>query len=376
MNVDISARPVVSTRRRFLPTDPSGTPSVDRLLLRLGMGRLLDEGLTAHPGRNDNWAGLTERGQAVFVKRIGGTPAESLRRFHRVLAFERAATAAAHPIRAPRLLGSDEDARLLVFELVEEARTGSDLAAEDAFDEELSRRAGRTLAALHVLRPNGELPGSPPSVPSASWFDALPWPVFAAASAGTLEAWRLLQGDGALHGALRELWAGQEGAPSTPVHGDVRLDQFLFGSDDALMLTDWEEFGLGEPARDLGAFAGDLLYRAVLKVPSGLDHGSGGPAPHDQVVRAGVAELDRMAPLVAAFWSGYTTLRPEAASDPRLLERATAFAGWHLLDRLLASARMQSRLTAAERAAAGIGRTALLTPQAFVTVLGWGGPLA
>lgn len=376
MDVDIAARPDTGTRRRFLPTDPSGTPSVDQLLLRLGMGRLLDAGLAAHPGRNDNWAGLTESGQAVFVKRIGGAPAESLRRFHRVLAFERAAAAAAHPIPTPRLLGSDEDARLLVFELLEGAGAGSDLAAEDAFDEALSRRAGRALAALHALPVDGELHASPLSLPAQSWFEALPWAVFSAASGGTLEAWRLLQQDDALHDALRALRAGQQGVRTAPVHGDVRLDQFLIGSDGALMLTDWEEFGLGDPARDLGAYAGDWLYRAVLKVPSGLHHGPAAEAPHEQVVRAGVAELGRVAPLVAGFWSGYTALRPEAAADTGLLERATAFAGWHLLDRLLASAHARSRVTAAERAAAGIGRTALLAPQAFVTVLGWGGPLA
>ncbi|MDT0433610.1 MULTISPECIES: class V lanthionine synthetase subunit LxmK [Streptomyces] len=382
MDVDIAAPQTAAARRRLTPTDLSATPAVDLLLRRLGTGPLLAEGLSAHPGRNDNWAGRTESGRSVFVKRIGGTEGESARRFQRVLAFERESAAAGRPVAAPRLLGSDDTARLLVFALVEDASAGSELAADDAFDAVTARRAGETLAALHALRPVADLAPSPRSLPPLSSFDALPWSAYATASAGTLETWRLLQGDPALHGALRELEAAQERACPTPVHGDVRLDQFLIGADGRLLLADWEEFGLGDPARDLGAFAGEWLHRAVLGVPAALrgtpDAGTEeARVAHGDVVRTAVAELERVAPLIEAFWSGYAERRVSAlVVDPELLARATAFAGWHLLDRLLASASRHSRLTAAERAAAGIGRTALLTPQAFVTVLGWGGPLA
>lgn len=386
MRVDTLATPGAGTRRTLAPADLSGFPSIGTLLARLGAGVLLAEGLTAYPGRNDNWAGATDSGLAVFVKHIGGDPAESLRGFRRVMAFERlAGDAATGPVPHPRLIGSDEAARLLVFDLVEDAASGSDLASDDRFDAALAHRAGRVLAGLHSLRPGARgasagseaLDTSPMHLPPLANFAALPWSRYTGASAGTLEAWRLLQGDTALHDALRDLRSREERAPRTPMHGDMRLDQLLLDSDGRLLLADWEEFRSGDPARDLGGFAGDWLYRAVLKVPSGLAQAPGVPVAHEEVVRTGVAELAEVTPLIAAFRSGYADVRPEATeADPGLFVRATAFAGWHLLDRLLASASARARLTAAERAAAGVGRTALRTPEAFVPVLGWEGPQA
>ncbi|MFF6998232.1 class V lanthionine synthetase subunit LxmK [Streptomyces sp. NPDC008313] len=383
MTVDTMARTDEHARRRIAPADLSDFPAVPGLLERLGAGTLTPETVSAFPGRNDNWAGTTTLGRPVFVKRIGGEAAESLRRFRRVLRFERAVAEAtadgAHHLPRPRLIGSDETARLLAFDLVQDASPGSDLAARDAFDTALARRAGRIVATLHALRPADRegIEDAPPPLPPLGHLRALPWALYTRASAGALEAWRLLQGDSALHEALRGLRADEARAPRAPIHGDLRLDQFLTAPDGTVLLTDWEEFRLGDPARDLGGFAGEWLHRAVLKMPAGLHRSPGEPVSHDEVVATGTAELARVTPLIGAFHDGYTKARPDAvAQDPDLLVRATAFAGWHLLDRLLASAERSARLGAAERAAAGIGRTALLAPDAFVSVLGWEGTQA
>ncbi|WP_129307299.1 class V lanthionine synthetase subunit LxmK [Streptomyces sp. L2] len=384
MTVDTMAPPDERTRRRLAPADLSDFPAVPALLHRLDLGDFTEEALQAFPGRNDNWAGPTTRDRSVFVKHIGGPAEESLRRFRRVLAFERAAAAADEradgvPMPRPKLIGSDEATRLLAFELVADSVSGSDLASRDEFDETLAHEAGRIVGALHALRPadGTGIEDTPAPLPPLGHLRALPWAAYVRASAGALEAWRLLQGDSALHQALHDLRAAESRAPRTPVHGDLRLDQFLTAPGSPMLLTDWEEFRHGDPARDLGAFAGDWLYRAVLKVPSGLAQAPGVPVSHAEVVATGTAELARVTPLIGAFHRGYGQVRPGAAAlDPGLLARATAFAGWHLLDRLLASAEHSARLSAAERAAAGIGRTALLSPAAFVSVLGWEGTQA
>ncbi|MFR0359366.1 class V lanthionine synthetase subunit LxmK [Streptomyces sediminimaris] len=383
MTVDIMARTDQHARRRIAPADLSGFPAVAGLLERLGAGTFTQETLSAYPGRNDNWAGTTTRGRSVFVKHLGGEAAESLRRFRRVLRFEQAVSAAAagggRPVPRPRLIGSDEAARLLAFELVEGAAPGSDLAARDEFGTDLAQRAGRIIATLHTLRPADRtgIESAPLPLPALGHLRALPWALYTRASAGALEAWRLLQGDTALHEALRELRGDEARAPGTLIHGDLRLDQFLSAPDGRVLLTDWEEFRHGDPARDLGGFAGDWLHRAVLKVPAGLQRNPAAAVSHDEVVATGTTELARVTPLIAAFHHGYTTARPDAVErDPDLLVRATAFAGWHLLDRLLATAERSARLGATERAAAGIGRTALLSPRAFVSVLGWEGTQA
>ncbi|ARP73116.1 hypothetical protein LK07_28770 [Streptomyces pluripotens] len=374
------APPDERTRRRLAPADLSDFPAIPALLHRLDLGDFTEEALHAFPGRNDNWAGTTTRGRAVFVKHIGGQDEESLRRFRRVLAFERAASACdGEPIPRPRLIGSDEAARLFAFELVADSASGSDLASRDEFDAALAHEAGRIVGALHALRPDDGTPieNAPAPLPPLGHLCALPWAAYTRATAGALEAWRLLQGDRVLHQALHDLRAAESRALRTPVHGDLRLDQFLTAPGSPMLLTDWEEFRHADPARDLGAFAGDWLYRAVLKVPAGLSQVPGVPVSHEEVIATGTAELARVTPLIGAFHRGYGRLRPDAvAQDPGLLARATAFAGWHLLDRLLASAEHSARLSAAERAAAGIGRTALISPDAFVPVLGWEEPQA
>ncbi|MFF9351842.1 class V lanthionine synthetase subunit LxmK [Streptomyces sp. NPDC014734] len=380
MTIDSMARTGEHTRRRIAPADLSDFPAVPGLLSRLGTGTFTEETLSAYPGRNDNWAGTTTRGRPVFVKHIGGETTEALRRFRRVLGFERAASTVTDDgdgsIPRPRLIGSDETARLLAFDLVADASSGSDLAARDEFGTSLAREAGRIIATVHELRPadRADIEDTPPPLPPLGHLRALPWALYTRASAGALEAWRLIQGDAALHEALRGLRADEARAPHTPVHGDLRLDQFLTTPDGRTLLTDWEEFRFGDPARDLGAFAGEWLYRAVLKVPAGLPRTPGAPVSHDEIVAAGTAELARVTPLIGAFRHGYARARPDAVGqDPGLFTRATAFAGWHLLDRLLATAERSARLGAAERAAAGIGRTALLSPHSFVSVLGWEG---
>ncbi|MFG2310757.1 class V lanthionine synthetase subunit LxmK [Streptomyces sp. NPDC048566] len=375
---DTLARPDERARRRLTPADLSDFPAVQELLSGLGLGVLTDGSLSAYPGRNDNWVGTTTRGTPVFVKHIGGEPSESLRRFRRVVSFEKAvATAPGAAFPRPRLIGSDETARLLVFDLVADSSSGSDLAARDAFGADLAREAGRMVASVHALRPAGpaDIDDTPPPLPPLGHLRALPWALYTRASAGALEAWRLMQGDAALCEALHGLRRDEARAPHAPIHGDLRLDQFLTAPGSPMLLTDWEEFRRGDPARDLGGFAGEWLFRAVLQVPAALPQASGTPVSHTEIVAAGTAELARVTPLVAAFHHGYTAVRPDAAADdPDLLRRATAFAGWHLLDRLLATAERSARLGAAERAAAGIGRTALLSPDAFVSVLGWKGP--
>lgn len=97
-------------------------------------------------------------------------------------------------------------------------------------------------------------------------------------------------------------------------------------------------------------------------------HDPGTTLSHNLIVERGSAEIAQVRPLVSAFWQGYRD--SSVPIDPGLAERATSFAGWHLLDRLLATAGMQTRLRPVDLAAAGIGRTALLAPARFTATIG------
>lgn len=354
-------------------------PDVCSALDRMGIARFADEAPAARPGRNDNWAGRTEDGREIFVKRITGDRVAALARFDRERAAHAflAAEAGAVAVRTPALLGADREALVLVYERLEDAEAGSRLAEDGHFGEERCAEAGHLVGTLHA-QPVHALPVSlgtdtardPLRGWRASGLSCLDLRRYTASSAGELGVWELLQHDRRLHRALGDLSASSSRAPVVPCHSDLRLDQFL-RTGRTLHLVDWEEFGPADPARDVGGFAGEWLYRAARRMFTELDTEGDGVVDdtHGAFMHSGRQQLDAVRPLVAAFWRGYRAARGPAA-DRALAERAVAFAGWHLFDRVFAAAVHASRVTEVSRGIAGVGRSALLTPARFMATVG------
>ncbi|MFE7271150.1 class V lanthionine synthetase subunit LxmK [Streptomyces sp. NPDC057623] len=361
----------ISARERapgVQPVDLADVPYVDELLIRLGVGRFDPTTVGSVLGRNDNWVGTTAGGTPVFVKRLTeGDRAVRMRRTETICA------AARGRLDTPRLIGTDPDHALLVFEYLPSAETGADLAADDSFDETLCDRIGSALAAVHGLDAEGFDTSEHPLPPVAN-LDALPLRYYTQASAAELAMWRLLHADAPLAQALRELRSSDvERTPSrTPIHGDVRLDQFLL-ADGTLYVTDFEESRMGDPARDIGAFAGEWLYQAAAAIPLTLADASplGHTATHEEIIATGVVEIEQRSPNVRHFFRSYLDAAPTpVAEDKELGVRAAAYAGWHMLDRMLATAARSATLSPITKAAAGIGRTVLLSPADFTSSLG------
>ncbi|MGW7081691.1 class V lanthionine synthetase subunit LxmK [Streptomyces sp. NPDC054866] len=357
-------------RKEFLPADLSQTPQVNALLADLGLGHLDPGDVVSYPGRNKNWAGATSSGRRVFVKQLQGRDREGRARLERAVSFEhvRAARADTGPL-SPPCLGWDESTCLMAFELLEEAESGSDRAGrDDGFGPDWCRRAGRMIAATHQLPP----PPAERTEPSATFFplghfEALPLHTFSNSSRAELEAWALIQRDDAVIEALNQLHTASAHARRRPVHADLRLDQFLI-SQGELYLSDWEEFRLADPARDIGSFTGEWLHRAVLAATP--DDAGAGLTRTGAVARM-TAEIERIRPRISAFWHGYRETLDETPAVG-LEVRATAYAGWHLYDRLLAGASQIPRLGAFSRAAAGIGRNIVLSAERFTAAVGLG----
>ena len=366
----------------YKPPELDAHPEVEALLRRLGHGPYLRDTLTAPPGRNDCWAGRTADGTRVFTKRLLGTRDDVARRMRNLRAFDRcAATALTHPaLCGPRVTGLDAEAGVVAFAYVEEARGGAQLMVQETFTATLAHGVGEAVGQLHAARPGPDVTGESgaaaptarPAHPDLGMLRAVPLAVHERLSFGETQAWGLMQRDTRLVAALEALREREERAPRVPVHGDLRVDQLLV-TRDGFHLADWEEFGPGDAARDVGSFTGEWLYRSVLDIVTsrGDAHFRDEAFDHPRVLRRGAEKLHRLLPLVRAFWSGYLAARPGAcAADPGLPARATAFAGLHTLDRLIAAAQRRPRLSAVERAAAGVGRRALLDPGRFASVLG------
>ncbi|MFE1317382.1 class V lanthionine synthetase subunit LxmK [Kitasatospora phosalacinea] len=356
------------------PVPLDQVPEVGRALERLGVAPFADPAPTSRAGRNDNWAGRTTDGREVFVKRL--VPPFAAERFARARAFERA-LAGRRPARwhVPPLLGADPEALLLVHERLPDAVPGHLLADRGDLDPALSHRIGAALAELH------RLPVDPAALPRpaaaevervAARLDELTAEGYAAASGGELEAWSLIHHDKRVRAAVRELARASAAVPAVPVHGDLRLDQFLLSGDE-LHLTDWEEFQLSDPARDVGAYVGQWLHRAATGMFAAL--GPDTPASpaevHEALMRSGEEQLAAVRPQIGAFWTGYHRDRPEPGHDTQeFTARVVRYAGWHLFERTIATAAFVQRLTAAHRGTAGVGRTALLDPLRSAEALG------
>ncbi|MFE6623787.1 class V lanthionine synthetase subunit LxmK [Streptomyces sp. NPDC057740] len=368
------------TRQRYRPTELETVPAVNALLERLGLGRLDAAAVTAFGGRNDNWAGPTTTGEQVFVKTVALTPDGDCPELQRALSFEELAERrlpSGSPLRSPALLGADRAAGVTVHRLVPGARSGAELALDGDFDDELCRAAGRAVGALHGLGPAENVDTGEAPLPPLAWLKALPWSAVQERSMAQIAAWQLVQDDTEVVAALHRLRDLEKTVPHAPTHCDLRFDQFIRAREGTgdLYLCDWEEFRLADPARDVGAFAGEWLFHATYSVFAPTGEGTpqqegGTPGfglSHEEIVARGSASLRRHLPRISAFWQGYLEFRTPDAGLPG---RAAAYAGWHMFDRLIATAESHATLNPVARAAAGIGRTVLLGPEAAAHTLG------
>ncbi|MBP0458694.1 class V lanthionine synthetase subunit LxmK [Streptomyces montanisoli] len=361
-------------RIRFEPADLARHPEVNALLESTGLGRFVADTVTSPFGRNESWMGTTDRGEKVFVKTFD--PPGRDERLRRTLTFaERAARAG---IATPRVLGHAESTATVAFELLDEPRsllelfTASQDAGED-FDTEWCLRAARLVAETHRLAPDGFDTSAHP-LPPLGPMNALTLRGYLGQSGAELHMWRLLHNDPEVLAAVTAMKEadGPGVGVWVPIHGDVRLDQFLV-SGDTLYLTDAEESRLGDPARDIGAFAGEWLYHAINRIPTVLSesHVVGHVPTHQEIVATGAAEVDRFAPRTRAFFAGYLAHAGlDASLHDDLAVRAARYAGWHMIDRMISIARQKQILAAVPRAAAGIGRSLLLDPRQFLDTIG------
>ncbi|MFD0007866.1 class V lanthionine synthetase subunit LxmK [Streptomyces sp. NPDC127178] len=356
----------MATRQTPLPVDLESVPEVCRAVAGHGLGSLLPETVRSFHGRNDNWSGRTTTGAQIFVKRIQGPDAQQ--RLHRTVLFEELHRAGRAPVPAPRCLGWDEPSAIVIYEQLDGARNAAELADDATFTEELAREAGDAVGRLHGMRVDRRALHEPRE----------PWPLidsrqavsaaaYAEASGALLELWGLFQRDSILAAAVDGLRRRTDQAPLTPVHGDLRLDQFLC-SKNGVRMVDWEEFGCADPAQDIGSFVGEWIYRAISA------GATDSPADSEMLMKSWGRELDLRMPFIRAFWAGYVGSQP--VTDPELGERTAGYTGWHLLDRVMAGCLERSQLTALQRAQIGIARTLLLDSGQFSKLTGIGAEIS
>ena len=334
--------------------------SVGDGLAKLGFAVPNDASFRGAMGRNIS--GVVDLGdQSVFVKRIRGM--DGAGRFDRSRAFHDCGLTP-DAVRSPRLLGADRDTLLLVYEYVPDADGLSTSFISEGLTAARIQDIASLLAALHSSAPRRpSLAQWPPPLLPPWGRNAVHIELLEGATSGYLDVWRIIQGDDELRRALHALVA----APydPRPVHGDVRVDQLL-ADDEGLWLIDWEEFRLGDAARDVGSLAGELLYSRMRHLidPGGDD----APITESQILLRGAELIDRARLDIALFWRAYISTVDRV--DEGMASRVANFIGWQLFDRALAAGSFLGRISAFDRAIAGVGRNLVLQGDAFLPVIG------
>jgi hypothetical protein len=356
----------------FTPESLDDHPEVNRFVARLGYGEFDPATLSAHGGRNLNWAGTTTTGERLFVKALPTIADIAQTALRRTLAYETVAKnrPPGSALRSPELLGTDAEAGLVAFRLVPGARGLNAVAVAGELEPSVCAQAGAAVGVLHGLDPGDLTDETPLEMPPLAWLRAMPVVLLGGYTMAQLAGWRLVQNDLPLVERLYELREQESLADKVPVHGDLRLDQFLI-SDGRVHLCDWEYFRLGDPARDVGALVGELVFQAIYLAltdrKAAVESGGTAELDHAEVRRRAGLGIDRAGVLVRAFWSGYRSAVPLKEG---LADRAVGFAGWHMYDRLITWAEQNSQLNPAAKAIAGIGRRLLISPVAAARLLG------
>lgn len=342
------------------PRSLADVPTVEAALRAAGLGTFAAEP-TAARGRNENWLGRTTSGDDVFVKLVAGTP-QTVRSRVEAIAVAQRVLSQVPEVRTPELLATAQDDGVVVFRRILDATDGGSLLRDDELTDDVAEDVGRALAATHCATvPEGATVSTEPSpLPPVGSLTALPLAVFPQLSAAELETWSLLQQDRELVAALAALRQEEAAAPTAPIHGDLRLDQFLLAEGE-LWLCDWEEFRLGDPARDLGALVGEFLNHAFSQLTEIED---GATVDHASIMKRGSDRLEEILPTIRRTVDAYEQAVGHPVDD--MLLRACRFAGWHLIDRLLAAAHEKARLHPLARAVAGIGRSIVTGPAAML----------
>lgn len=271
-------------------------------------------------------------------------------------------------LHTPQLIFTEPGTYLEIFEYLDDGVSLTDVAQENSAPLDLLQRVGSAVAGLHSSEAKNpselhrDLPGLPPVANSA-----IPLELVEGSTIGQLDLWRIIQSDSELGSSLSELVLGDY--TPTPIHGDLRTDQ-IFYSPSSISLIDWEDFRLGDPARDLGALMGEILYHQLRHLTR-LAANETGEVTDEAVHETGGALIAAAQPSLAALWNGYLSSgsHPDTGTDA-FKGRIIGYIGWQMFDRAMAIGTYMGRITAFERALIGIGRQLVLENIAYSKVLG------
>lgn len=321
--------------------------------------------ITPQLGRNFSAIVETKGGDCLFVKIITGVDASE--RFDRTISFF---AAGKKPLGmcTPLLIEEDRESFAVVNEVVEDATKMSLLVTDGELDGHIWATVGAGIAVLHAWNPDDSsiIDSTIPLFPPTRSDLATSLDFYENASSGQIELLLMLQRDKSVRDAIVELLTLPYNA--TPIHGDLRTDQILL-RDNNFWIIDWEDFRIGDPARDLGSILGEIFFHYMR--PLIHQASDGGSVTAEGIVSSGMELLERVKPSISALWSGYTnSIVMDSKEMHSFIDRVIGFMGWQMFDRSLSLGGVLGQISGVEKALMGMGRQMLLYRGSYAPVLG------
>ena len=311
----------------------------------LGPEAVLDGDLAIRDvsSRNRNFRVETRDGPSYLLKQALSPDAASTVAHEAGVYYRLSRETAAMSPHVPRFWGYDDEERVLVLELIEDAEDMRTLHLRTGwFSAGPAAALGSALGTLH--RSTGAEPAAPGAAPPpwVLWVHRPDARVFRDVSAAGLELIRVVQGAAGFARALdrlRESWS-----QTALVHGDVKWDNCLVRTTrdggDEVRLVDWEGATPGDPGWDIGSALSHYLSFWLYSIPVT------GAVPPARFPELATFQLDAMKPALAACWVAYADaagLSGGAARD--LLVHAVGLGGARLVQTAFEAAQMMQALT-------------------------------
>ncbi len=270
----------------------------------------------------------------------------------------------------------DLDRSILVFEYLQDYVDLSDFYQNDRFSVSVAAELGRVLAQIHRSTLNqepykalltelnqGETVSHVPQV--LYGFERIGVSVFQRVRQDSLEFYRMYQRFESLGTAIAQLKA--DWSPCCLVHQDLRFPNILVHPEsNAIRIIDWEKFGWGDPAFDVGTAIAHylMLWLRSLVIHKGLDLAS--------TLRLASVPIAQLQPSLMALQTAYLEQFPEILSiNSSFLVRSLQYAGAVLIETIQIKLEYHDAFNNRDICKMQVAKTLLCQPeQAMQTVFG------
>jgi hypothetical protein len=290
--------------------------------------------IVAAPRRNNNFKVINPGGSSLLVKQAV-SPDRALTVAREASAYQVFATAPGPASEwIPTFHGYDDESAVLVVGLLPGAQTiGEHVAGTGRASRAIAAALGTQVAELHAF----DVPAED-DAGNHSLFDGPPWildiacpdaSVLQTSSAASLQLIRLVQSSTEfceLIDGLRREWR-----VDSLVHRDLRWDNCLLPHRATrkrapVVIVDWEMYGKGDAAWDLGTLFGGYLRLWLGSVPII------GEVPLERALGQARFPLEKLHPAMRSLWDAYLSKRAATAEAPaELAIRVSRFAAANLL---------------------------------------------